>query len=173
MHIQNKDFSLSPFEAIVAKVLLLTIREPISMQTITMQQGAALISADQSITSWKNVPNPSQQALRKAVDDQLREEQIPAVNVKVIDWRMAQVIKDTLKKNLKTQPIRMYSSTSSVLKHTGSAKTAFELLIELPTMDKSGPSVKTEAEIIPSTPSSISPTGQSRQYYDPVRGSIE
>ena len=143
------------------------------MQTITMQQGAALISADQSITSWKNVPNPSQQALRKAVDDQLREEQIPAVNVKVIDWRMAQVIKDTLKKNLRSQPTRMYSSSPSVLKHTGSAKRAFELTIGSPPTDKSGPSVQTEGEFIPSTSSSVSPTGRTRQFYDPVRGSIE
>lgn len=138
-----------------------------------MQQGAALIMADQSITSWKNVPNPSQQALRKAVDDQLREEQIPAVNVKVIDWRMAQVIKDTLKKNSKGQPARMYSFSSSMLRYTGSAKSVIEITTESPTTDKSGPSVQTEGEFVPSASSSVSPTGRSRQYYDPVRGSIE
>lgn len=138
-----------------------------------MQQGAALIMADQSITSWKNVPNPSQQALRKAVDDQLREEQIPAVNVKVIDWRMAQVIKDTLKKNSKGQPARMYSFSSSMLRHTGSAKSVIEITTESPTTDKSGPSVQTEGEFVPSTSNSVSPSSRSRQYYDPVRGSIE
>ena len=72
-----------------------------------MQLGTALIAADPSISSWRNVPNPNQQALRKAVDDKLRQEEIPPVNVKVIDWRMAQVIKDTLKKNIRNQPACM------------------------------------------------------------------
>ncbi len=72
-----------------------------------MQEGAALLASDQTITSWRNVSNPAQQALRRAVDIRLAQEEIPAVNVRVIDWRMAQVIKDTLKKASKAS-MRMY-----------------------------------------------------------------
>lgn len=40
-------------------------------------------------------------------------------------------------------------------------------------MEKAGPSQQADGELNPSTPSSVSPSARSGQYYDPVRGSIE
>jgi hypothetical protein len=74
------------------------------VQRITAEEGQHIVTKYGLKGSWRDFENNLQRELRMRVNERLAREDIPQVTEKIIDWRMAQVMKDRKATKSTAQP---------------------------------------------------------------------